>query len=91
MLSGTRRNGRAGLKALLSTAAILLPGAALAAGSDTGKQDKKHDGLICRDIAETGSRLSSKRICMTKDQWEASRRDARDAIDRTHQTNPKGG
>jgi hypothetical protein len=81
------------LKALLLTAAILLPGVAFAADPGTGKQDKKHEGLVCRDLDETGSRLSSKRICMTKEQWEQSRRDARQAIDQaqTRQTNPKGG
>jgi nicotinamide mononucleotide (NMN) deamidase PncC len=93
MLSGARRNGRTGLKALLLTAAILLPGVALAAGNGSDKQDKKHDGLVCRDIAETGSRLSSKRICMTKEQWEENRRETRQSIERaqTQQTNPKGG
>ncbi len=70
----------------------LIPSVALAAdGGD--KQDKKHSGLICRDVDTTGSRLESKRICMTRDQWEAARRDAREAIERaqTQQTNPKGG
>ncbi|HEX4737854.1 MAG TPA: hypothetical protein VH331_09855 [Allosphingosinicella sp.] len=71
---------------------VLIPGIALAAGNAGGKQDKKHDGLICRDVAETGSRLSSERVCMTKEQWEESRREARQTIERaqTQQTNPKG-
>jgi hypothetical protein len=71
---------------------LLIPGVALAAGNVSDKPDKKHDGLICRDVAETGSRLSSQRVCMTKDQWEASRRDARQAVDQaqTRQNNIKG-
>ena len=70
---------------------VLVPGIALAANGD-GKQDKKRDGLICRESLETGSRLSSKRVCMTREEWEASRRDAREAIEQAQirQTNPKG-
>lgn len=29
---------------------------------------------ICEAVEETGSRLSSKRICMTAEQWEAQNR-----------------
>ena len=70
----------------------LIPSVALAAGPND-KQDKKGNGLICRDIDTTGSRLESQRVCMTKDQWEAQKRSARETIDRaqTQQTNPKGG
>ena len=69
----------------------LIPAVALAANAGD-KQDKKRDGLICRESLETGSRLSSKRVCMTREQWEASRRDAREAIEQAQirQTNPKG-
>jgi len=70
---------------------VLVPGIALAANAGD-KQDKKRDGLICRESLETGSRLSSKRVCMTREEWEASRRDAREAIEQAQirQTNPKG-
>jgi hypothetical protein len=80
----------------MKTAALLclalIPAAAIAAGNAGDKQDKKRDSLICRDIAETGSRLSSQRVCMTKEQWEENRREARQSIERaqTQQTNPKG-
>jgi hypothetical protein len=69
---------------------VMIPGVALAASGQT--QDKRN-GLICRESLETGSRLSSKRICMTREQWEQARRDARDAVDQAQmrQTNPKGG
>jgi nicotinamide mononucleotide (NMN) deamidase PncC len=79
------------VKSLLLVAALLIPSVALAADAG-GKQDKKHDGLVCRDIAETGSRLASNRVCMTKEQWEENRRDSRQSIERaqTQQTNPKG-
>lgn len=34
---------------------------------------------ICEAVEETGSRLSSKRICMTAEQWEAQNRNSRAA------------
>ena len=68
----------------------LIPCVALAANGD--KQDKKRDGMICRDLDETGSRLSTKRVCMSREDWEASRREARQNIEQaqTRQWNPKG-
>jgi hypothetical protein len=68
---------------------VLIPAAGLAATAGD-KQDKKHDGLICREVGETGSRLGGKRICMSRDAWEASRREARDAISQAQmqQINP---
>ena len=69
----------------------LIPAVALAAGSGD-KPDKRND-LICRESLETGSRLATKRICMTREQWDASRREARDVVEQaqTRQGNPKGG
>ena len=32
---------------------------------------------ICETVEETGSRLGSKRICMTAEQWAAQNRDTR--------------
>jgi nicotinamide mononucleotide (NMN) deamidase PncC len=86
-----RLAGRPAARGLLLGGALLIPSVALAATAGN-KQDKKHDGLVCRDIAETGSRLASKRVCMTKEQWDENRRDARQSIERaqTQQTNPKG-
>jgi hypothetical protein len=77
-------------KALLAMAILIATGAQAA---EPNRQDKKQSGLICREIGETGSRLDAKRVCMTKEQWEQSRRDAREAVDQiqtTHQTNLKG-
>ena len=80
------------MKSMLLLAAAMVSGAALAEPA-ANSHGKKHDGLICREFGETGSRLASKRVCMTKQQWDDSSRDARDAIDRaqTSQTNLKGG
>jgi hypothetical protein len=30
--------------------------------------------MVCRPIKETGSRLSKKRICMTREQWAEQKR-----------------
>ena len=79
------------MKKALLLGLALIPAIALAANVDD-KQDKKRDGLICRETAETGSRLSSKRICMTREEWDANRRETRQMVERaqTQQTNPKG-
>jgi nicotinamide mononucleotide (NMN) deamidase PncC len=80
------------MKKALLLALVLVPSVALAGGAGE-KQDKKRDGLICREMAETGSRLSTKRVCMTREQWDQSRRETRETIERaqTRQTNPTGG
>jgi nicotinamide mononucleotide (NMN) deamidase PncC len=81
------------MKRVFALMLLLVPGIAFAAGNDQGKQDKKHDGMICRDLDTTGSRLETRRVCMTREQWEQQRHDARELIDRAQnqQTNPKGG
>lgn len=38
---------------------------------------------VCRSIPDTGSRLSRTRICMTRSQWEARRREARENVERS--------
>lgn len=80
------------MKTAMLLCLALIPGIAAAAGNSGKPDSKKNDGLICRDIEETGSRLSSKRVCMTKEQWEENRRQAREAVDRaqTNQIPPKG-
>ena len=38
--------------------------------------------MICEDIEAIGSRLSTKRICMTKDQWMQKRHDDQERLER---------
>ena len=47
---------------------------------------------ICVAVEETGSRLSSKRICMTADQWAAQNGDTRNSPKRSEKAsgNPGG-
>ena len=36
---------------------------------------------ICQDITQVGSRLGTKRICATRAEWAAKRKDDRDTVD----------
>lgn len=49
--------------------ALALDAAALPAAAKAKDPKRK----ICEPVEETGSRLSSKRICLTAEQWEAQR------------------
>lgn len=68
---------------LLSTAASAEPASN---GSSGGANAPDPNAMICRNQRETGSMLNRTRVCKTRAQWEAERRDNRQAIDRT-QTN----
>lgn len=61
------------IAALLAPAAALAPSAALADGG-TDADAKRATQLVCRPIKETGSRLSKKRVCMTREQWAEQKR-----------------
>lgn len=47
---------------------------------------------ICEKIEVTGSRVKARKVCMTVEQWEAQRRDARDELERAQKnvSMPKG-
>ena len=45
---------------------------------DTGKGGQP----VCRTLAETGSRLARRRVCMTRDAWAEYRRLQRDELQR---------
>lgn len=59
--------------ALLAPAGAMAPSAALADGG-TDAEAKRATQLVCRPIKETGSRLSKKRVCMTREQWAEQKR-----------------
>ena len=44
------------------------------------------NAMICRNQRETGSMLNRSRVCKTRAQWEADRRDTRQNIDRSQTT-----
>lgn len=53
--------------ALLATAFVTSALAAAPARKDDPNK------VICRDMIETGSRLASKRVCLTREQWRDQR------------------
>ena len=63
-----------------SFAALLIASAAPAPAHAADKPNAPGTKLICRDIDEIGSRLRSHRTCLTKEQWDAQRREVQDEI-----------
>lgn len=59
-----------------------------AASAAKAKDPKRR---ICEPVEETGSRLSSKRICMTAEQWEAQNRNSRTAAKRGEKSGGERG
>jgi hypothetical protein len=69
--------------------------ASTAALAEEPKQDDaaKRDKLICRFEADTGSRLTGTRVCLTREQWTERRRQSREATERAqtgHSDRPGG-
>jgi hypothetical protein len=69
---------------LVSTAAYAQPSSTPANGNGAAAGDP--NAMICRNQRETGSMLNRTRVCKTRAQWEADRRENRQQIDRD-QTN----
>jgi hypothetical protein len=68
----------------LCLAMALAGGPAVADNANTAGQnaDSGEDRMICKRIGETGSRLRSSRVCMTKAQWDEKRRADRQEIEK---------
>ncbi|MBV9931549.1 MAG: hypothetical protein JO013_11475 [Alphaproteobacteria bacterium] len=69
---------------------VMLAGAALVAAglcssgavaADAGKKSDS-DKLICRTMDELGSRLASKRVCLTRSQWRQQEDMKREGLDK---------
>jgi hypothetical protein len=67
---------------LLSTAASAQPSNSRSS-TGTGAAAPDPNAMICRNQRETGSMLNRTRVCKTRAQWEADRRDTRQTVDRT--------
>jgi hypothetical protein len=63
--------------------------AAPPASSDAKAKDPKRK--ICERVEETGSRLSSRRICMTAEQWAAQNEDTRESSKRSEKSSGNVG
>lgn len=67
--------------AIASVVALaLMPMTAVAAGDK--KDAKDPNRIICEKQEVVGSRLATKRICMTAAQWEERRREDRQALEK---------
>jgi hypothetical protein len=68
-------------------AALLASGAMAAEGSGKKASSKPDlDKMVCKSVSLSGSRLDSKRVCMTKLQWDEARQRDRDIINRAQTT-----
>jgi len=55
---------------------------------------KSKDGMVCKLVLRTGSRLGEQKVCRTKAEWDAISQDARQATERRQifmTTEPSGG
>lgn len=76
--------------------ALLLSGAASAQPSSSASPNgagaaPDPNAIICRNQRETGSMLNRTRVCKTRAQWEADRRDTRQTVDHTQTTRINAG
>jgi hypothetical protein len=58
----------------------------------TSKSTYDPSQIVCSRERETGSRVMQRRVCMPQRDWEAFRREQRQAIDRaqTNRVHPRG-
>ena len=62
-------------------------------GGDATEANLDPNETVCQAVAQTGSRLSRARVCMTRAQWAEQRRLTRQSIERTqtqHVERPSG-
>jgi hypothetical protein len=75
------------MKKIALLAALAISSGALAdppaQNGQTPPAKKKGDGLVCHVVEETGSRLGGSRVCLTREQWEENRTQARQSVERT--------
>ena len=63
------------MKKLILIAALVAPTGALAQDGDSLEaKSRKGSQMVCRPIKETGSRLSKRKLCMTREQWAEQKR-----------------
>lgn len=65
---------------VIFTAFALIPAIAAAEAEKADKKDPNR--IICEKQEVVGSRLATKRVCMTAAQWETRRREDREAIEK---------
>ncbi|WP_157215009.1 hypothetical protein [Flavisphingomonas formosensis] len=56
---------------------------------DTGKPQKGgREEVICERQEVTGSRLATRKVCMTRAEWDDQKRSDRDAVDKAQRNVP---
>jgi hypothetical protein len=63
---------------------VLLIGVAVASAAFAAPKTAKPNGdkVICRELGEIGSRLATKRVCLTRDQWREQAQAQRTDLDK---------
>ena len=74
----------------LSTAASAQPSSS-ASPNGAGAAAPDPNAMVCRNLRETGSMLNRTRVCKTRAEWDAERRDNRQSIDRTQSNRQMNG
>lgn len=81
------------MKTIVCFGALLLSGAALAqapSGATQNDGGANPNERVCRNQTDTSSRLSRSRVCMTRAQWEARRREQRQTLEQGQRTRSSG-
>jgi hypothetical protein len=84
------------LRGILFTSLLLGAAPALAqtvpvTGQPNAAQPKK-ERIICESETQIGSRLATKRVCMTESQWKDHQQQVQNQLDQTHvNVQSKGG
>lgn len=69
----------------------LSPAAAAAADPPAGKAPRDPNEIVCEKQEVLGSRLSTKRVCMTRAQWQDQRMQDRMDLDKSQNARPLKG
>lgn len=80
-------------RSLLLIAALGMIPAAAAAADDKRAENRDPNRLICEKQAVAGSRLATRRVCMTAAEWEMRKLEDRQAIEKGQMQakGPSGG
>ena len=54
------------------------------------KKTRDPNEIVCQKVAEIGSRLATKRVCMTRAEWAQQQQDSRMATDKVQILRPCG-
>lgn len=69
---------------LVMLGSIIGSASAVSASDNASSRPKKDpDEIVCEKQEVLGSRLATKRVCMTRSQWAEQRRGARDMVDKS--------